>query len=268
MNKLESELQRLYFLPGQAWAGLQSPPTSPSPIFRLVTENGLARCLLISIAKGADWEYVAALHRGLQEDFELPAPAISVSVDEGYQVWLSLAEPVPLQLLEDFARDLCQRYLAEISTAKLKTRPAKESASKFAALVPLRHGDEERWSAFIDPTMGSMFVDETWLEMTPSLDRQAAILSAIESISAQDFHRVSLLVQAPPKPLAGCASISPHASNAESDSTPVALLNIAGHFADPRSFLLAVMNDQSASANHRIEAAVALLPFFENSASQ
>ncbi|NTV11175.1 MAG: terminase small subunit, partial [Zoogloea sp.] len=41
-----------------------------------------------------------------------------------------------------------------------------------------------------------------------------------------------------------------------------ARLDVAGHFDDPKGFLLAVMNDPSAGAGLRIEAAKALLPYF------
>ena len=40
MNKLESELQRLYFLPSQAWLGAKSE--SDNPHINLITATGLA----------------------------------------------------------------------------------------------------------------------------------------------------------------------------------------------------------------------------------
>ncbi len=39
-------------------------------------------------------------------------------------------------------------------------------------------------------------------------------------------------------------------------------LNVGSGYRDPQSFLLAVMNDESASARQRITAAKALLPYF------
>lgn len=44
---------------------------------------------------------------------------------------------------------------------------------------------------------------------------------------------------------------------------PRSRLSVGGNFSDPKSFLLAVMNDPSASASQRIKAAKALLPYFE-----
>ncbi len=41
-------------------------------------------------------------------------------------------------------------------------------------------------------------------------------------------------------------------------------LNLAGAFTDPKTFLLAVMNDPAACVEHRIDAAKALLPYFHD----
>jgi len=105
MNKLESELQRLYFFPSQAWLGAKSE--SDNPHINLITATGLVRCLVISVKDGGAWQQVAALYQGIQDELELPAPAISVSVEDGYQIWFSLAEPVALQLAQDFMEGIC-----------------------------------------------------------------------------------------------------------------------------------------------------------------
>ncbi len=60
------------------------------------------------------------------------------------------------------------------------------------------------------------------------------------------FHLAGLVVEPPAVPGA-----VPHAG-----------LAVGGGFVDPKSFLLAVMNDPGATAEHRIEAAKALLPYF------
>ena len=54
-------------------------------------------------------------------------------------------------------------------------------------LVPALDETTGRWSAFIDPTMGSMFIEETWLEMAPARDKQAGMLAGVESIKAENF---------------------------------------------------------------------------------
>ena len=259
MNKLESELQRLYFLPGRAWPGTKSE--SENPQIDLITATGLARCLVISIKEGAAWPQIATLYQGIQDEFELPAPAISISVEEGYQIWFSLAEPVTLQAAQNFMAGLCRKYLAETKTAKLKCRPGIADDLKSVPKVPAREKASDRGSAYIDPTMGSMFIEESWLEMTPSLDKQAGMLAGLKSIRPEDFDRVSiaLLRQHETKTL-------PPADKAETVQPPPAktILGTSGDFSNPKSFLLAVMNDPTAHAEHRIRAAIALLPFFAN----
>lgn len=260
MNKLESELQRLYFFPSQAWLGAKSE--SDNPHINLITATGLVRCLVISVKDGGAWQQVAALYQGIQDELELPAPAISVSVEDGYQIWFSLAEPVALQLAQDFMEGLCRKYLAETKAAKLKLRPGKADALKFVPKIPARQDTSERWSAYIDPTMGSMFVEETWLEMTPILDKQAGMLAGLKSTNTEDFHRALSTLQTMPE-----TDASPPADKAESSQFQQSsknTLDIGNGFSNPKNFLLAVMNDPTAKAEQRIQAAIALLPYFGN----
>lgn len=260
MNKLESELQRLYFFPSQAWLGAKSE--SDNPHINLITATGLVRCLVISVKDGGAWQQVAALYQGIQDELELPAPAISVSVEDGYQIWFSLAEPVALQLAQDFMEGLCRKYLAETKAAKLKLRPGTADALKFVPKIPARQDTSERWSAYIDPTMGSMFVEETWLEMTPILDKQAGMLAGLKSTNTEDFHRALSTLQTMPE-----TDASPPADKAEStqfQQSSKNTLDIGNGFSNPKNFLLAVMNDPTAKAEQRIQAAIALLPYFGN----
>ena len=257
MNKLESELQRLYCLPGQTWPILKSATVNPE--ISLVSSAGLVRCLVVSVEKGSAWEQVAALCQAVEESLDLPAPAISVSLEDGFQIWFSLAEPVSLQLAQDFMAGLCRRYLAEIKTARIKLRPGAEGALRCVPLVPLQQENAERWSAYIDPTMGSMFVEETWLEMAPSLDKQAAMLAGLESMAAEDFQRALGVLQSAPEPK--LESPEHNQTVLVEPSRNEALLNMGGGFSDPKQFLLAVMNSPLATADQRITAAIALLPF-------
>ena len=263
MSKLESELQRLYCLPGRAWSGTKSE--SENPQIDLITATGLVRCFVISIKNGAAWPQIATLYQGIQDEFELPAPAISISVEEGYQIWFSLAEPVTLQAAQNFMEGLCRKYLAETKTAKLKCRPGITDDLKSVPKVPAREKASDRWSAYIDPTMGSMFIEESWLEMTPSLDKQAGMLTGLKSIRPEDFDRVSSALQSqletetiPPAKKAETLQLSPAKT----------ILGTSGNFSNPQCFLLAVMNDPTANAEHRIQAAIALLPFFANDAEK
>lgn len=267
MNKLESELQRLYCLPGQTWPILKSATVNPA--IGLVSSAGLVRCLVLSVERACTWAPVAALCQAVQETLDLPVPAISVSVEDGFQVWFSLAEPVSLQMAQDFMAGLCRRYLAEVKAAKIKLRPGSEDALRSVPLVPLRQENAERWSAYIDPAMGGMFVEETWLEMAPSLDKQAAMLAGLESMGVEDFQRALSILQSIPEP--SSQSIE-HLNNQDSASPDQnrddATLTIGSGFTDPKTFLLAVMNSSSATAEQRIAAAIALLPFFDKNSAK
>lgn len=268
MNKLESAMQRLYCLPGQAMEAFKLD--QDKPVIELVSASGLVRCFVISVEKGGDWAQVAGLYRGVQEDLELPAPAISVSVEDGYQIWFSMAEPILSQLAEGFMEALSRQYLAETKAAKIKYRPGRTDTLRSLPLVPAKQGDTERWSAFIDPTMGSMFVAETWLEMAPSLDRQAGMLASLECIKAPDFQRARSILRLLPEGNAkssGPLPLEPKIEPAQIERQRSAgALSVGNNFTSPQRFLLAVMNDPAASAEQRITAAVALLPFCEKNA--
>lgn len=300
MDKLVSELRRLYFLPGQLelsrQAGDNGEPASVAGwrltadilsrslggegnvMLSLVGMDGMVRTMVVSVARGNDWAPVAALYEGVQKDLDLPAPAVSVSVEDGYQVWFSLAEPVSLHQARAFLNALRRRYLAGIPVQKLKFLPgaaddASAGALNAVSLVPALEVATGRWSAFIDPTMGSMFADETWLDMAPGLDKQAAMLAALESIKAGDVQRVLGLLEAE----SGVSGVSQEQSAGPGATASPLRLGAssgastldAGHgFTDPKRFLLAVMNDCSADPMHRIEAAKALLPYFESAAEK
>ncbi|MGB4062871.1 MAG: hypothetical protein WBK19_03480 [Azonexus sp.] len=295
MNRLIAELTRLYFLPEQEWLSWQrndngerdyvgegklTPDilaerlTAGSNVgLTLVSPAGMLRTMVISVERGSYWDHLAVLYQGVQEDFDLPAPAISVSVEDGYQIWFSLAEPVPCQQAQFFLNALRVKYLADIPLSRLKFRPAAEACANADALtvLPLMQTlDEpaERWSAFIDPSMGSMFVEETWLEMAPNLDKQAAMLASLESIKSEDFRRVLTLLQAD----AALSASMDGNTRSGSDAGPQnfaanrlrSSLGLGSNFEDPKSFLMAVMNDPDSSVRDRIEAAKALLPYFES----
>jgi hypothetical protein len=295
MDRLISELTRLYFYPGQEWwtwqgsdngqriyvgEGELTPDILAERLMAggnvglaLVSPAGMLRTMVISVERGSYWEDLTALYQGVQEDFDLPAPAISVSVEDGFQIWFSLAEAVPYQQARIFLNALRLKYLADIPQSRLKFRPAAEACANAESLsvLPLMqtlNEPAERWSAFIDPSMGSMFVEETWLEMAPNLDKQAAMLAGVESVKSEDFQRVLALLQTE----AACsASLD---SNIRSDGETgqrgpgtdcrPSLSGVGGDFVDPKSFLMAVMNDPDISVRDRIEAARALLPYFES----
>ena len=155
MDKLDAELRRLHLSPAE-------PPAS----------GGQALCL--GFRRAADWESVAALWHAAQAELDLPAPAMSID-GEGYRLWFSLAERVADETARRFIDGLIRRYLAELPDARLHIDFAASPPP--AELIP-----DERWAAFIDPGLGSMFAAEPWLDMAPNRNQQADLLAALRSI--------------------------------------------------------------------------------------
>lgn len=255
MSKLNGEQHRLYGLPDQPAAAADSRQLT------LVSEAGLARALVLGIARGSDWEAVAGLYLGLVESLELPAPAIAVCAAGGYQVWISLAEAVPLVQARAFLEGLRRRYLAAIPAARLQLRPGMEAETHCVATLPNLDEESGRWSAFIDPAMGSMFCDELGLDLAPNNDRQADMLAALRSVAPREWQRaLAALTDGGGEAAVPLADTPPATTGATA-------LSVGGGFTDPQAFLLAVMNDPAASGHDRIEAAKALLPYFARPAS-
>lgn len=286
MNKLFDELQRLYFLPDQHWLSQKfrdggepaytvDAPLTPEIIgqslagelgvtLNLLSAEDTVRTMLVVFTRAADWEVAGRLFQAVQDDLGLPAPAISVSGRQGFRLWFSLAEPVPAARARSFLAALQRRYLADAAPADLQFRPDLDALAAtgpaLVKLTPALHRASGKWSAFIDPSLGSMFIDEPGLAMAPNMDKQAQILSGIECIKPEAFHRaLELLPDPPPAPASRPEAAATAA--AEGGSLP-SRLAAGGHFSDPESFLLAVMNDPAASTLERIRAAEALLPKF------
>lgn len=299
MNKLIAELRRLYFLPDQQWhsrtqdaAGkvtdLAEGDLSPEVVAKvlageagagldLVSAAGMARVMVVSFKRAGDWDLVANLYQAVQNDLDLPAPAVSVSGRAGYRIWFSLAEPVSVVQALDFLDALHVRYLPGIPASCLELHPGTDlpasTGKSIVTLVPALHNATGKWSAFIDPSMGSMFVVEPGLEMAPNLERQASMLASLESIKDGAFQRALEMLRAEAQP--DCRADASHEGQTVDVPTQTAvlpglaarspqsgLLTVGSNFADPKSFLLAVMNDPSASTRQRIKAAKALLPYF------
>jgi len=222
MDKLDAELRRLHLSPAE-------PPAT----------GGQALCL--GFRRAADWESVAALWHAAQAELDLPAPAMSID-GEGYRLWFSLAERVADETARRFIDGLIRRYLAELPDARLHIDFAASPPP--AELIP-----DERWAAFIDPGLGSMFAADPWLDMAPNRNQQADLLAALRSIRPAELsHALDRML----------AQTSPAAAPAALET-----LSLSGPFTHPRDFLLAVMNDPQAGSLARIEAAKALLPYFE-----
>lgn len=285
MHKLIEALQRLYFFPEQQARGLTTASAQGLPsaemlaaslagettvTLPLISAEGLTRTMVVCFDRAMDWEQVAVLYQAVLEELDLPAPGVSVSGFKGYQIWFSLAEAIPVAEARAFLDLLRSNYLADLPMLHLRLLPNTDSAASAeqVMLAPALNAANGKWSAFIDPSMGSMFVDGPWLEMAPNRDRQADMLAGLKSIAAADFARALLTLKTPAEPESHPESSSSSSSldvpkAAARKSHPAsAQLNVGKDYCDPTSFLLAVMNDSSARPAHRIKAAQALLPYF------
>ncbi len=237
MSRLQSQLRRLYLLPGDDAS--------------LVNAAGQVRALVLELTRPADWEMLSAVWRGVQADLALPAPAIAVSGIDGLQLWFSLAEPVSATRAADFLAGLHARYLPEAAAGRLRAFPSAAQPGRHAALVPAPQGDAGNWSAFVAPDLAPVFADTPWLDIPPSSEGQADLLARLQSIAAAAFDAALSQLQSAASPTAApIAPIAPIAS-----SSPIAVPDL-----DPRRFLQAVLNDETAPLALRVEAAKALLP--------
>ncbi|OGB72222.1 MAG: hypothetical protein A2486_00705 [Burkholderiales bacterium RIFOXYC12_FULL_65_23] len=294
MNRLDTELHRLY-LPQPTAPQQAEPAQDASPA--LIGADGQVRALVLELASAAGWEAVAALWQGLQNELELPAPAIAIS-GAGYQVWISLAQPVSVAQARGFLESLCRRFLAGIAPRHVRLLPSLQSdaadapeapdipgasvPARHARLIPAQLDESGHWSAFISPHLAAMFADEPWLDMKPSPDAQADLLLRLKSLSPADWRRAQLQLEPAEAASTFAAASSPlpaalpdpaaaTGNRPDVENSPDAQASATtGHQEpraasvaeqDPRRFLLAVMNDPTVEMGMRIEAAKALLPY-------
>ena len=297
MDRLYAELARLFFRREQAcrWTSAEAADEARDAVAALspaIAEQAFAgngevalqlagsgaeagvRVLAVEFdcaERSRDWPHVAAFLQALHDDLELPAPALAVRAHAGYAVWISLAQPWALADAVAFLNALRDRYLTQLPRHVLTLRPgdaAPGTDASWLPLLPARHAASGHWSAFIDPGLGALFADEPWLEMAPNRGQQADILATLKSVDAAALARA----------VDALAASSRGAAERQDDPTPAAtavaqkppagarrqspMLALGGGFADPADFLLALMNDPSASARQRIAAAKALLPYY------
>jgi hypothetical protein len=215
------------------------------------TDDTDTRCLSIIVQRGNDWPALESLMQALRDDLDLPAPALSVD-GQGLRLWLALAEPVAPEAGTAFLQALCQRYLADIPASR------QQIASHCPPdLPPQVLIADERWTAFIDPTLGSLFQDDAWLDLAPRDEQQAELLARCTPISPAEWaHARQVLFAAPTTSTANESSPPPMPA-----VNPVETMKTTANYTDPRDFLRAVMNDSGVSLGWRIEAAKALLPY-------
>jgi hypothetical protein len=210
----------------------------PTELQRLFLSRGpggdRVRGPVLELLRPLGWETIARVWEGVQVDLGLPAPAIAVSGTDACQLWFSLTEAVVVSEAQAFLEGLRARYLADVTPERLRLAPQGVSPLPPAAVAP------ERWSAFVAPDLAPLFVDEPWLDQPPGADAQAELLSRVQPATPEAFARaLAKLVPAAAAPGTGRPA--------------------TGDRADPRQFLLSVMQDASVDLRLRIEAAKALL---------
>ncbi|RZL01751.1 MAG: hypothetical protein EOP36_10280 [Rubrivivax sp.] len=231
MTRLPSELHRLYH--------------------PLIDADGRVRAMVLSIlGRPADWDALSLVWRAVQSELDWPAPAIAVSGTDGYQLWFSLEEAAPLEEVHAFFAALRDRYLNHLAPTRIGIAPAMDSGasqtSGHADLVPGREVLAGQWSAFVAPDLAPIFAETPWLDIPPSPEGQAELLSRLQRIKPAAW-QLALAKWRPAPEVPGPAS---------APASPPA----AGMHLDPRRFLLDVMSDETVALALRIEAAKALLP--------
>lgn len=237
MNQLETELHRLYLVD-------DAPHGPPS----LTSTDGHVRALVLELARPADWQALSTVWQKVQSDLGLPAPAIAVNGNDGFQLWFSLAEPVTTAEASFFLESLRHRYLSAIAPDRFSMLPTEIT---HAQLVPALQQSTGRWSAFIAPDLAAIFADSPGLDVCPSVEAQAKVLAPLHSIKVSAFEVIFDQV---------IADVEKR-SDTTQPSAPAIPANTTHSNTDAKRFLNDVMNDINVEMHLRIEAAKALLPY-------
>jgi hypothetical protein len=243
MNRLDTELDRLY-LGGLVFA------TQDAQTLSLVDARGRARALVLEVVQPTGWDALSRVWQGVQSELELPEPAIAVSGTDGLQLWFSLETSIDAARARAFLAMLRDRFLGDVPARRVRLYPDAAMPARHAALVPAPQGEPGNWSAFVSADLAAIFSDTPWLDVEPGEEGQAALLRGLKSI----------------KPAAFDAALAATSAQAEAEApareTPAPARTSASaptDDADPRAFLLRVMNDERVEMALRIEAAKALL---------
>ena len=261
MNRLQAELRRLYLVSNPSDEGTSSEDSG------LISPDGVVRAMVLELARPADWNALSVVWQGVQADLALPAPAIAVSGADGFQLWFSLSEPVSAAEARRFLESLRLHYLANIAPGRIDMRPSVDVSSsghaQHAKMVPALWTETGRWSAFIAPDLAAVFADEPWLDICPSADAQADVLSRLGSIKAADFQTVLSRLSAAAKTNTSHAPLAANEIGGCKDDVEPTPVTPPGNSPNPKRFLLEVMGDKAIELHLRIQAAQALLPYFE-----
>jgi hypothetical protein len=127
--------------------------------------------------------------------------------------------------------------------------------------VPRALGHAPQWAAFVAADLAPLFEDTPWLDMPPSPEGQADLLSRVASVSAAALaEALGRLAPPPAEALVPGTTAQPAVPNDAPTRTAAdtAADNAAGQAAV--QFLLQVMQDEAAPLALRVDAAKALLP--------
>lgn len=198
-QRLLSELRRLFLLPDAPATGLAALERQlaggEAALPAFIDAQGRVRLMAVGlhgVSRGQGDAHCAALlqlGKALIEDLLLPEAAFSVNGREGYDLWLSLAEPVPAGEAREFLSLLQEAYLPDLPAVRL--RPGGEgdagAADQGVPLPPALHPATALWSVFIAPGLAPSFSEEAGIDLPPNLDKQAELLARLEPVSVAAF---------------------------------------------------------------------------------
>jgi hypothetical protein len=257
MNRLQSELHRLYGLRPQPDAGHDALAASALA----EPADSRVRAMVMELTGPPSWEVLARVWHGVQAELELPAPAIAVSGTDGLQLWFSLEAPIAASRAHAFLEGLRSRFLADIEPGRVRLMPGAGapalSQAGHSRPVPARQEETGNWSAFLAPDLAPVFADTPWLDIEPNEEGQAALLRGLHAAKSAAFEaaltRLGASPHPPPSPAAVAAGSDGRLTHARPEDAA------ADTSEDPKRFLLRVMNDDTVALALRIEAAKALL---------
>ena len=248
MDKLQAQWQRLY----AASAAAQGAQVA-------------VRAMVLELARPAEWTAVATVWHAVQVEMQLPAPAIAVCGPDGYQLWFSVAQPVPPAQARRFLDALRLRFWGDVKPERVRLLLQGDgSSAAVCRQVPAPLAQEGTWSAFVAPDLAPVFTEEPWLDGPPNPDGQAELLARLDPMPLADFEQALRRLEvdaAPSHPAAHADSVPAHGSVDSRSSSAMAQV---GAHPGPRLFLLEVMNNDAVPLALRIDAAKALLPYLND----
>jgi hypothetical protein len=255
MNRLQSELHRLYFPLSKAGAEAGTQPSA------LIDTSGKVRAMVMELRGPPGWDALSRVWQGVQAELGLPAPAIAVSGIDGLQLWFSVAEPIAVAQAHAFLDRLRQRFLSDVEPGRVRLMPALDASALrqelHAPLVPALQ-DTGNWSAFLAPDLVPIFADTPWLDTPPNDEGQATLLRAIKVMAPATFD--AACQQLGTATAASRSNVVIAGSVDKPRANPLAGERSEAAGADgPKGFLLNVMNDDTVALALRIEAAKVLL---------